>query len=221
MSKYHKINAPYKRDMQAKKRDLIPGDWAVPEFEFLQDVLWVAKEKLDGTNIRVIFDPENKTVEFKGRTDNAQIPKHLLSKLEDIFTVETLSNAFPKAEGIINPQVVLYGEGVGHKIQKMDGKYFAKGEVGFVLFDVKIGRWYLTDDAVFDISNKLSIDSTPTVATLCLDDLFDLVKDGLKSKYGDFFAEGVVAKPQLQLFARNGDRIITKIKHKDFYIDTK
>ena len=44
----------------------------------------------------------------------------------------------------------------------------------------------------------------------------DIVKNGLKSTFGDFEAEGIVARPVVPMFSRNGDRIIVKIKGKDF-----
>ena len=39
---------------------------------------------------------------------------------------------------------------------------------------------------------------------------------GFKSQWGDFMAEGIVARPAQELRTRDGHRIITKIKHKDF-----
>jgi len=39
---------------------------------------------------------------------------------------------------------------------------------------------------------------------------------GFMSAWGEFKAEGIVARPSIELIARNGKRIITKIKHKDF-----
>lgn len=39
---------------------------------------------------------------------------------------------------------------------------------------------------------------------------------GFKSTWGDFQAEGIVARPSVELKNRAGERIITKIKCKDF-----
>jgi hypothetical protein len=39
---------------------------------------------------------------------------------------------------------------------------------------------------------------------------------GFESQWGDFIAEGIVARPQVELRDRAGHRIITKLKHKDF-----
>lgn len=44
-----------------------------------------------------------------------------------------------------------------------------------------------------------------------------MTRKGIKSQWGDFIAEGIVARPATELLTRNGERIITKIKHKDFY----
>jgi hypothetical protein len=39
---------------------------------------------------------------------------------------------------------------------------------------------------------------------------------GFSSTWGDFNAEGIVARPICELKSRNGERIITKLKHRDF-----
>ena len=52
--------------------------------------------------------------------------------------------------------------------------------------------------------------------TLTLDDAVELVRKGFNSQWGEFTAEGIVARPKVELFNREGKRIITKIKHKDF-----
>ena len=44
----------------------------------------------------------------------------------------------------------------------------------------------------------------------------DVVEGGLTSTFGNFEAEGLVLKPEVELFNRQGHRIITKLKGKDF-----
>ena len=46
--------------------------------------------------------------------------------------------------------------------------------------------------------------------------MIGLVRKGVGSEWGDFPAEGIVARPATELCTRGGGRIITKIKHKDF-----
>jgi len=209
---YHKINGPFKRDMTQKHKPLIINDWAVPEFEMLKDVWWTAYEKIDGTNIRVMFD--GITVTFGGRTDRAEIPAHLTMRLGSLFNAQQLKLIFPDASE--KSPVTLYGEGFGHKIQK-GGLYLPNNEVDFILFDVSVGNWVLTKPDVEDIAEKLNIRVVPHVLTGTLQNIMTTVSLGLKSSFGDFYAEGVVATPELELFGRNGKRIITKIKHKDFF----
>jgi len=209
--KYHKINAPFKRNMDSKRKELIMGDWVVEEFCFLKDVLWSCREKIDGTNIRAYFNGDS--VRFEGRKDNSTIPDHLIKYLESEFTTERLKLAFPEIES----EVVLYGEGCGFKIQKGDGLYSEKGKTNFILFDVFINGVFLDDNNLQDVANKLKMDIAPIVLTTTLDEIINTVNLGLRSEYYDGFAEGVVAKPSIQLLDRRGERIITKIKHKDFY----
>jgi hypothetical protein len=132
--------------------------------------------------------------------------------------------------------VVLFGEGYGPKIQG-GGKY--RPDASFVLFDVKIGDTWLTRDNVDDIAEKLGIDSVPVLGYGTLSDAIAVVKgdtrrrvellnpDGcffekqyipgpLMSRWGEFEAEGIVARPVIPLFDRQGKRIITKIKARDF-----
>lgn len=99
-------------------------------------------------------------------------------------------------------------------IQK-GGKYIPDG-VDFILFDVKVGQWWLERDNVTDIANKLSIKRTPVIADCALEEAVVMIKSGVKSTYGDFLSEGLVLRPKVGIFCRNGNRIITKIKHKDF-----
>ena len=107
----------------------------------------------------------------------------------------------------------LYGEGYGTGIQK-GGCY--RDDKGFVLFDVWVNGWWLRREAVFDIADQLAIGVVPVVGVGTLPELVREVKAGFESQWGRFEAEGVVARPVVELCARNGQRIITKLKYKDF-----
>ena len=78
MSEYHKIQSIFKRDM-GKSKALIEGEWSLPEFEFLANNEWEFTEKVDGTNVRVIW--RDGAVTFGGRTDDAQMPVQLSQRL--------------------------------------------------------------------------------------------------------------------------------------------
>lgn len=208
MKEYHKIQTVFLRNPETKFKTLLEGQFALPEFEYLKNNVWVFTEKVDGTNIRVNYN-ENQ-ITFYGKTEKAQIPSQLVNKLNNIFLplLDQFSEIFK------DTAVCLYGEGYGAKIQKGGGNY--RSDQGFVLFDVKIDEWWLQRTDVEDIAEKLKLDVVPIIGKGTLFDMVEIVKKGFISKWGDFQAEGIVARPQVELKARNGNRIITKIKNKDF-----
>ena len=209
MSEYHKIQTLFKRDMTSKHKTLLEGQWTLPEFEYLAGNVWTFTEKVDGTNIRVIF--KDGGITFGGRTDDAQIPAQLVARLNDRF--------LPMLQGLLDTtfpdgQAVLYGEGYGAKIQKGGGNY--RQDQDFVLFDVKVGEWWLQRADVEDVAQKLGLDVVPIIGEGTLHDAIAAAKSGIASTWGNFQAEGIVARPKTELKTRNGHRIITKIKCRDF-----
>lgn len=199
-------------------RYVFEGQWAEPEFEYLANNEWVWTEKVDGTNIRVMWD--GKSVSFGGKTDDAQMYVPLLSKLQETFDTTPKRQLFKQIfgeqqEGAEAIQVCLYGEGYGAKIQKGGGNYRADG-VDFVLFDVKVGDWWLQRKDVEDIAVKLGIKVVPIVGRGSLLEAVEMVKGGFHSQWGDFASEGLVCRPAVEMKTRRGDRIITKIKCRDF-----
>lgn len=216
-SKYHKILSLFKRNMEGDKKFII-GEWTTPELKYLKDKEWVFTEKIDGTNVRVIWDGNEITL--AGRSDNAQMPVFLIHKLNDLFTKgeqrEKMLEVFPRIEEVNGEiEVVFYGEGYGAKIQKGGGNYISDG-VDFVLFDIAINGLYLERKNVEDIAKSLGLDVVPIVGYGTLDEAIEMVKKGFNSKWGEFVAEGIVARPKVELRTRRGDRIITKVKYKDF-----
>jgi len=208
MSEYHKIQSIYKRDMSSGRKTLMEGEWTLPEFEYLACNVWTFTEKVDGTNIRVIF--KDGCITFGGRTDNAQIPAQLVSRLNERF----LPLAARLGEIFTDSAAVLYGEGYGPKIQSGGGNY--RADQDFVLFDVRVGNWWLQRGNIEDVAQKLGIDAVPVIGEGTLHDAVAWAKRGIRSTWGDFEAEGIVARPKTELMARNGSRLITKIKCRDF-----
>ena len=206
MREYHKIHTMFKRDMESKKKPLIEGAWTYPEFEYLANNRWVFTEKVDGTNIRIIL--KNGTVTFGGRTEAANIPEKLVTRLNERFLPMA-----EKMKEVFTDGAVLYGEGYGAGIQS-GGSY--RPDQDFVLFDVLVGNWWLRREDVEDIASKLSLDVVPIIGEGTLYDAISKVKNGLPSTWGDFQAEGIVARPAVELKRRSGERLITKIKVRDF-----
>lgn len=206
---YHKINGLYKRHREGEnKGKFIFGDFSLPEFEYLFHNQWIWTEKLDGTNIRIYLNPNENTYNIKGRTDKAVIPIPLMEWLVNFCKNTNFSEVFKET-----PEVVLYGEGVGKKIQKVGHNY---GEPHFKLFDIKIGNFWLEKEAVEDIASQLGLDYALTIKVCSIPEAIKFVTDGFKSSFGDFEAEGLVGQPLNRLKSANGDRIVTKLKTCDF-----
>ena len=242
MKEYHKIQGVFKRDInnpdKSKRKRFLMGEFTLPEFEMLKDIEWEFTEKVDGTNIRVMVDKnwsvreteDGKTehnigqesmpnLTFGGRTNRAQIPKHLFEYLETTFTLDKMSSYFEdffSSDGI--GHITLYGEGYGSKIQKGGGDYFPndpKG-VGFILFDVKIGHSWLRRESVESIAEKLEIPVVPLIGYGTLEEGIKMATDGFDSKLRSTPPEGLIAKPRHGLLDNRGKRIITKLKLCDF-----
>lgn len=208
-TEYHKIQSLFERDLTAPGKPLNIGDFTCPEFEFLKDAVWEFTEKVDGTNIRIEVDPTGYSV-FKGREENSQIPANLVQVLRETFDPlkDRLAAHFPDG-------AVLYGEGYGGLIQKVGPLYHRTPK--FVLFDVRVGPWWLQRSDVVDVASHLELDVVPVIGEGTIDDLIDLVSNGFKSIWNsNLDAEGIVARPKVELCTRGGDRIITKLKHRDF-----
>jgi len=213
MSEYHKIQSVFFRDPDNNNRTLLEGQWSLPEFEYLAHNKWEYTEKVDGTNIRVIYTPGDDQAEgrvtFKGRTETSQMPALLVDELRNIF--DKPEDMFAQD---LNVPIVLYGEGYGAKIQKGGGNYL-QGQ-SFVLFDVQIDGWWLRRKDVEDVADKLKLEVVPVIGTGDLYEMVEMCRDGIDSRWGDFQAEGIVARPQTELCTRGGQRVITKCKCKDF-----
>ena len=128
MNEYTKIETIFERDMEGTKK-LIEGKFRNETVEFLKDNQWICTEKIDGTNIGIVWDGHK--VSYQGRTERAQIPAHLMNKLIEMFGGETNEELFEQKFG--ETQVILFGEGYGAKIQKGGGNY--RSDVSFILFD--------------------------------------------------------------------------------------
>lgn len=205
---YTKIPNIFKREEFGNNK-LIKGEYSTPELSFLEDNIWVWTEKVDGTNIRVMWDGHS--VSFGGRTDKAQIPAHLVNRLNELFGGTEKEELFEQHFSVGN--VVLFGEGFGEKIQKNGGLY---GSVDFILFDVMIGGIWLKRDAVEDIAQIFGIKCVPIVGSGTLEQAVEFVKLHPKSELRDAEMEGVVCRPACEFKDRRGNRVIVKIKCRDF-----
>lgn len=205
---YHKIETLYERDEKTKK--LIIGKFRNPTIEYLKDNIWQFTEKVDGTNIRIYWDGHK--VSFAGRTNKAQIPTHLLARLEELFGGEINEEMFEQKFG--EKEVILYGEGYGEKIQTngyIDG-------VDFILFDVMIGGNYQSRETIEEIAQYFNINVIPIILEGTLLQGIDYVLNHRQSIIANKGAEleGLVGRTKIETLDRCGNRNIVKIKYRDF-----
>ena len=208
MREYHKIETVFNRSTDGDKR-LIWGDYRNETVEYLANNIWQFTEKIDGTNIRIHWDGHN--VEIGGRTDRAQIPKHLMDYLSATFLTPEVEEMFEQTYG--EKDVMLFGEGYGAKIQN-GGQY--RSDASFILFDVLIGDNWQSREWVEATAKMFGIDVVPIVLEGTIGDGIDYVMQHNNSTIGNAVMEGVVGRPKVEMKDRLGNRIIVKIKWKDF-----
>jgi hypothetical protein len=208
MRTYQKIPSPFKRHVDGPLRNqFIDGEWASPELEATAGVPWLFTEKFDGTNIRVGWDGHK--VAFGGRTDAAQIQPEVQAYLDATFLEELFEQKFGETE------VTLYGEATGPKIQKVGRLY---GETKFTLFDVNIHGMWLLRDSIEDVAAALGVGVVPIYMKGTIMDAIAHVRTGIisESMADDHLVEGLVGVTQAGLLDRRGERLIVKIKTRDF-----
>jgi ATP-dependent RNA circularization protein (DNA/RNA ligase family) len=206
---YPKIHTLWKRDMEHGK-ELIVGEYSKEEFHNI--TRWHVEEKVDGMNIRVFWDKS--TIKFEGRTADSQLPAKLVEVLQRTFTVEKMKAVFPDGN------VILFGEGYGSKIQS-GGNY--RSDMGFIIFDVYCGSWWLDRESVADIAKKLDVPMVPFLGIMDQHHIVEYIKSKPMSKCSQTpqIMEGVVCRTDPLMLYRNGTPILMKLKVKDYYAPTQ
>src|SRR3990167_1061712 len=149
---YHKIETLYERDDKTHrlKPELILKK---PVYGIIKT--WHFTEKIDGTNIRLIWEPaihsegpcRAELFRIGGKTDNAQIHADLIANIERMELRELMRDVFPDTD------VILYGEGYGAGIQRGGDLSDTKK---FILFYVLVdGKWWLSWRNTCDVAAKL------------------------------------------------------------------
>jgi RNA ligase len=206
MTEYHKIKTLYERDVNTFKVN--PSVLKNRTYGLLKTWHWT--EKVDGTNIRCIW--QDKKLTFGGKSDNAQMHPQLLQWLGEHVSSEKLAAIFPETDAVI------YGEGYGAGIQKGGGDYTPEKKL--IVFDVLVGnKWWLAHEDICDVAQKLGLDVVPDFGEMSLEDATELVRKGFKSRCAvnaNKDAEGLVGRPLETLFDKKGSRLIVKLKTLDF-----
>lgn len=228
MREYPKIETLFHRD---KTTFGVTSNLRRAEFGIIPR--WIATEKIDGTNIRVTLLPDvnalgvdqlEREVRIRGRTNRAQLNPDLLLTLQSTFPLDRMWEVFHgEDEDGESPYVVtLYGEAYGPRIQKGAGY---RDTAGFRLFDVLVGTKWLEWPDVEDVAGSLGIRSVPALAMglpMEGDEIVEFVRGGFESQVADedggpgIKAEGIVARTFPLLYDWRGDRVMWKLKERDF-----
>lgn len=216
---YPKIDTLYERD---EKHFVVVGKLKRPEFGNIKR--WSVTEKLNGRNTRVslINNGDGGIIEYGGKTDDAEMPDALLDYLRKTFTIDKMKRAFWIDPLKIPNKVTIYGEGYGPKMTSGSGIY--RKDVSFRLFDCLVDAWWLERPNLEDVARKLGVKCVPVLGLIdrlpeTAQDLYMMVNESVVAREESGTGatpEGVVARSDPILFNRKGERVMWKLKIKDF-----
>lgn len=242
MNPYPSILNIFKRETSRDGRGKIKyGQWTEKEFGFLANCPWIFTEKIDGTNVRIIYDgtlpddtpmPLGDTIALRWDIDiptklfvagrrHSSLPGPLFNRLSTILLPTLHDDKWRIMFG--GKRLCIYGEGFGAGMGRGGGNYNPKG-VDFIAFDIWMaapnapnGGYWMGRNHTEEICTNLGISVVPIIGGGTLWDAVREVQLGLKSRFGNFYAEGIIAKPEVELRSNKLERIVAKIKHCDFY----
>lgn len=210
MVKFQKIETVFNRATDGSKK-LVEGSYQSEIVKYLAGNTWMCTEKIDGTNVGIVWD--GYAVHFQGRSETSSLPSKLVDYLMSTFLSDEVQELFEQKFGEM--KVVLFGEGYGAGIQK--GKAY-RNDLAFILFDVYLPEkdLWLKRDAIENISQCFNIEAVPVIMTGTLPEAVEFVKTRPNSTIGNAKMEGLVCKPLEEVRDRMGNRVVVKVKCKDF-----
>ena len=217
---YHHIEAPTVQDeeygRETKKRKLIipdrttgPEAYRDPTYYYLRNAMWNYSRKVDGENIRICWDGEQALWNGKSNAFVCNMDFH--EYMDNTFLEEIFEEKFGR-----DKRVIIFGEKMGKKTQ---GNELGLDKDEVIVYDVNVNGTWL---APVDVKIVASYFGVRTVYDLMEqqtheDSLVKLIHDCSVGKFKDW--EGIVAHPTVELRTQKGNRIIVKIKNKDYYRD--
>lgn len=169
-----------------------------------------ATEKIHGTSAHIAFKHDAKTIHFSSGGESHE-------KFLKLFNQDALLDTFIKT---FDFDVVVFGEAYGGKQQGMSHTYGT--ELKFIVFDVKVGDYWLSVPNAEDVAHKLGLEFVHYVKIPATIEAIDAerdapsvqaVRNGITEPKP---REGVVLRPLVELRENNGDRIMSKHKGEAF-----
>lgn len=209
---FQKISAPFLRD-GPKERLVNESKPALKWVEDFRDLEFWASEKIDGTSVGIKWDGER--VSFVGHTDKSQFCPRYLEYLQNRFGTPEFESCIEAIFG--DKPVIIYGEGVSKDYNVDYG--FPEGE--FIMYDIQYENGKFAERSfVREVAEKLGM-KTPHEEKMALGEAINFVKTRPSSFLDkDFMLEGLVLRAPVELYLNNNERVICKVKVKDF-VDCK
>lgn len=213
MIEYTKTENLFKRNPD-KLSELMVGQYTRPEFALINS--WDVTEKIHGMNVSIKFHRAfNGTFDFYGRTDKAQFTIGQGNFLENMGD-EIRHNALHIINSFNLDSLTVYGELYGPKIQS-GGNY--SDDLEFRAFDMLVDdKVWLAPDDFRKNAEYMLLDTAPHLGVMSTEQVFLLVSGGFKSTFAkneDYDAEGIIAKPPMNLYDQRGRRVMFKLKSHD------
>lgn len=215
---YGHIEAPTVQDdeygRQFKKRKLItPAKgqdeaYRSPLLAYLAESPWVYSRKVDGENIRIQWNGEQAL--WNGKSNSFQCSAEFTEYMNNTFLEEIFEEKFGR-----DKIVTLFGEKMGPKTQ---GNELGLEKDEVVLYDVNVNGTWLSKVAVVEIAGYFGF-NVPSIyrymphgqVSAKLRELIEMCANG---EFKDW--EGIVAIPLVEMRDQNGQRVIVKIKNRDY-----
>jgi hypothetical protein len=180
-----------------------------------------ALEKIHGTSAHISFSPGNISL-IDGHIDGAEIKFFSGGMSHELFLSLFDKDDLLQKFALIGTKqkAVIYGEAYGGKMQGMKEVYGPDAK--FVVFEVKIGDYWLKVPDAEDVTNKLGLEFVHYDRIPCTIEALDAERD--KDSVQAFRngmgwgkkREGIVLRPLIEVTTNDGSRIIAKHKGEAF-----
>lgn len=219
-SEYPKLKNLHKRDPADNKViDAYTDEIFSPEL--LGNAGWTWREKLDGTNLRIIWDGHR--AEYRGRTDRAQFSDGQTMFLDEKIKSPAFEELLEQTFG--NTEAALYAELIGNKIQgnphKIDGYEIR-------VYDAFVAGWWLLPASVDELANDLGLGSAEIIVVAPIGNMHQVMKniasitEAFEGEAGPLeYLEGIVGTAPGSVLGRNGSILRVKLKLASYHRDSR
>lgn len=230
---YDKILAPLARDT-AKSKYVDIMKFSRPEFEMLANVKWNWTLKIDGSNVNVIWDGER--VSYVGHTEKTQFNDRTKKFLDETFCTSEAETVFEDLYGEqpVKISMEFVSKDMNQNYGYVDGAVFV-----FDIFNGSTGKVWTSEETLDAFVSKFegsNVFVAPFIGYMNIWNAIDVVKayeviwnrhpekwkseDKIKNPLGPYVIEGLVGRLPYELFDNNGNRVITKVKCKDYDVSS-